>query len=364
VKRQWLTLFLLFAVIGLLRAQETVIAPDTPVNDDILHQWLHSGDPRLIAWAADFARRTRDAKIIGEMPGLLEHWNNMPPAYGGDEAQEEQRRAMDALLDALIQENAVVPIPAISAVARPFPTQAAILIGRLPLAESRDTLRGWIFGPTETSDMLARVASMILAKDPGTNGWWDGQFLGFVAATVAASEERLEITVRAASKKEPGTGIGVCGDGATTPIVPGWPAVFTYYIQENRPQANVLVVDLDGDDIGAIRYQENFGYGECGDPPGFEPLDRYTRHRLLAYWLGVPDSKMSWQPVSSFTIIWAGKAAYEQRLGEIVATESGKLRATTQALHRRGLLYDDEAATVSPQLVVHVECKMDPCPLK
>jgi hypothetical protein len=42
------------------------------------------------------------------MPELLEHWT-MPPDYGGDESQAAPRRAVLAILDALIQENAVVP---------------------------------------------------------------------------------------------------------------------------------------------------------------------------------------------------------------------------------------------------------------
>jgi hypothetical protein len=59
---------------------------------------LHSGDPRLIAWAADFARRNHDQKIIGEMPALLEHcpfrW-----AYGGHKSQSVA--AVTAVLDML-----------------------------------------------------------------------------------------------------------------------------------------------------------------------------------------------------------------------------------------------------------------------
>jgi hypothetical protein len=61
---------------GALFAQEPRITPETSVNYGILHPWLHSSDPRLIAWAADFARRTHDAKIVAETPELLEHWRS------------------------------------------------------------------------------------------------------------------------------------------------------------------------------------------------------------------------------------------------------------------------------------------------
>ena len=41
-----------------------------------LDQWLHRGAPAWIAWGADFARRTLDAKIVAEIPALLERWTH------------------------------------------------------------------------------------------------------------------------------------------------------------------------------------------------------------------------------------------------------------------------------------------------
>ena len=108
MKYLWYTPLLLLLMAGALPAQESVITDDTPVDQSTLNRWLHSADPRLITWAADFARRKHDAKIVAEMPELLEHWT-MPPDYGGDEPQAAQRRAVLAILDALIQENADMP---------------------------------------------------------------------------------------------------------------------------------------------------------------------------------------------------------------------------------------------------------------
>lgn len=93
----------LFIVIfaALMTAQEPVITPDTAVDSAALHQWFHSGDPRLIAWAADFARRRHDAAIIAEMPDWLED-TAIPLGYGGDDRQAAQRRAVLAVLDTLV----------------------------------------------------------------------------------------------------------------------------------------------------------------------------------------------------------------------------------------------------------------------
>jgi hypothetical protein len=64
-----MTLFLLVLATA-LNAQEPVVTTETAVDNAILHQWLHSGNPRLIAWSSDFARRTHAAEIVAEMRGL------------------------------------------------------------------------------------------------------------------------------------------------------------------------------------------------------------------------------------------------------------------------------------------------------
>lgn len=328
----------------------------------MLEQWLHSGDPRLIAWAADFTRRIPDPKILAEMPDLLVHWN-MPPAYGGDETQIAQRRAIFAILDALIQTNAVVPIPAINAIAPNFPVQAAILISPHPLAESRATLDDWTLGSTgPLAKLLARIASMMLAKDPkGSQSIWNRDLVGFVANVVAASEVELRVTISSTNTVEEGGISGGCGDSFGHNVSPGWPVVYAYDLVENDPQVTTpVLIELDGDRIVSRRAPENGGWGNCY---GVKWLDPTTRHRLIAHWLGVADKDMSWQPVEPRTIVWAGKANYERQLGAIIESQREKFRATVRALHQHGYLTEAEAATVAPRLIIVVKCDMDPCPL-
>ena len=157
---------LVFALAAVVRAEEPTITPETPVDSAALHRWLYSGNPRLIAWAADFAHRNHDATIVAEMPQWLEKWP-MPPAYAIANRAAEQERALSArpvlaVLDTLIQENAQVPISAISAVAASFPTQAAILISRHSLSESRYTLDQWI---SRGEPSLIRLATLLFAKN-------------------------------------------------------------------------------------------------------------------------------------------------------------------------------------------------------
>jgi hypothetical protein len=278
-----------------------------------------------------------------------------------------QRRAVVAVLDTVIQENAQVPVSAIAAVAEFFPNEAAILIGRLPLSESSATLEDWTYGATGTwtGRTLARIASMLLAKDPGSSHrlFWDRDHrqVGFVASVVAASEQELQITVASAETVYERTGASACGDSMGSKLSPGWPQVYAYALVENDPQTTApIVVDLGGDRIVSVRIKENGGWGSCY---GVQWLDPSTRHRLIAHWLGVKEKNMPWQPVEGFTIVWTDKAAYQRQLGEIVEAQREKLRATVEALGQRGLLTESEAAMVAPRLIITVQCQIKPCPL-
>jgi hypothetical protein len=362
MKRLWRVLLFLLIVVTSLSAQEPVMTPETPVAQATLLRWLHGTDPRLIAWAADFARRKHDATIVAEMPQLLEHWA-APQNYGGDATEGAQRLAMLSLLDALIQENVQVPIPAIEAIAPSFPPQGAILIGRLPLSLSRSTLNDWTYGATGNwrGRTMARIASMMLAKDPlPSTVIWNENLIGFVASVVDASEDDVSISVRVSESVAPGFGSGACGDSLGHMLTPGWPQVYTYGLEEatERKVSGQVIVDLDGDQIFSERFRENEGRGSCG---GVEALDPATRHRLIAHWLGVPDREMSWQPVDSFTIVWSDETAYRARLGEIVESERRKLYGTVESLRHRGLLQEGEPAM--PRLEVTIRCDMTPCPL-
>lgn len=280
--------------------------------------------------------------------------------------------ATSAVLDTLIQENANVPIAAINTVAVSFPAQAAVLMGRHPLSESRPTLEQWARGAGNTGERaqraLARVALMMLAKDPGPSaGFWYGDAftpLGLVGSVVAASQVKLQITINSDGKAPSLRGGAACGDSAALKPSPGWPPVYSYELLQQKPVPGMLsVVELNGDEILAWRNESNGAAHTGCHGSGWLDSD-YIFHELITYWLGVKVTGMTWWPVQNFGIKWTSKAAYQQRLGEIVESEREKLRATVAALQQRGFLTADDAATVTPKIVVSVECELKPCPLK
>lgn len=367
---QWTLLILVFAAIASF-AQQPVIAADTPVDTSTLHQWLHSGDPRLIAWAADFARRNHDATILAEMPDWLEHWPMLPPFRPPEwESRRQNWLATATVLDALIQDNASVPLSAVNTVAVEFPIHAAVLISRRSLTETRPVLEQWARGAgahANNQRLLARVALMMLAKDPGpsTGFWYEDAFqpLGFVGSVVDSSQVKLQITVNSSGVAPGLLGGAACGDSMARKPDPGWPAVYDYLVQEPPAVGGVTIVDLNGDRLSAWRYESN-GAGQSGCH-GTGWLDaHYIFHELIAFWLGVKPQDMTWWPVQNFGIKWTSKAAYQQQVGEIIESEREKLRATVATLQQRGFLTADKGAVVMPKIVVTVDCDMKPCQLQ
>ena len=361
---------LLIALVVGLQGQEPVITADTPVDSAMLQQWLHSRDPRLIAWAADFARRSHDADLLAEMPKLLEDW----PAssdFGTSETESVQHRALLAVLDALVQENFQVPVHTIETIAPSFPAQAAILLARHPLTESGRTLDDWYLettGKVWNARTLARIAAMMLAKDPkSSTTFLDSTRVSFVAGVLAASENQLQISIIAKSGVGAGYGGAACGDSFGHRLTPGWPEVYFYDLEEhsdqtqgNEGEGTHVLVELDGDRIVSRRLRENGGWGSCS---AVEPLNASTRHRLIAYWLGVHDCDMTWHPVDTFTIVWTNEAAYKTQLAGIIESQRRKLRHTVEQLRQRDFLTEDEARTISPKMVLTIQCDIDPCPL-
>jgi hypothetical protein len=343
---------ILFALAATLHAQQPVVTPETVATTAQLREWLHSGDPRLIAWSATLAAKAHDGIILIEMPALIEHWT-IPSevSYTLDEPQREQRRAAQAVLDALIQENAPVPVSTIRSVAEFFPAQALILVARLPLADTASLLHDWTYQASGSypGRLLARVAAMLLAKQPTSN---------FIDEILRASMEEISITVTKPGATSGAVGMGsACGDSIGIGVAAGWPEVFTYDLVENDARSHgIPVVNLDRDRIDARRFPENTPWGSCF---GVQYLDAVTRHRLIAHWLGLRPQAMSWQPVVNQTIVWTTRSAYERALGSLLEAEREKLQATVDTLIERGLIKQGNP----PQLRVTIHCDIKPCPL-
>ena len=339
-----------------MNAQEPQVTPDMNVESATLHDWLHSGDLRLVAWAADFAHRRHDDRVLTEIPRLLEHWS-MPPIAGGYEEQAAQRRTVMALLDSLIEEKVQVPIQVINSMAREFPAQSLLLIQqRGPSEGTRSTLLEWAFNDGDgVGDTQSRSAAMILAKSA------DSYFVHEVLKGLVQ-----HVTIRVVA---PGTGygggIGSCGDSGIVPPPPGWPVVFAYGLREENGESStedsnsLPVVRLGNHRVEAYRYAENRGGGGCISSQS----DASFRHELVAYWLGIEPSKMQWQAEQSLDVVWVNKSSFQRELGAFLEEDRVRMSETRRGLVKRGLLDEQDIDGTFPQISLRFECHLTPCPL-
>jgi hypothetical protein len=340
---------LLIAIVGLAsctagHAQGTDITVDTKATPQDIQAWLSSGDPRLVAWGAYFARVNADDHATATMVQLMESWT--APGKDEEQASKEDINAMSDVLDALIVRKRKVSLEALSAIASSFPNQAAILASRLPIAEATPLLLTW-YEKRNSDDhsVLPRIAAMLLSNAPPP---------GFAASVLAESEEDLRIIVLSANY---GVGYGgsigsSCGDGWGVAPPAGWPAVFRYGVEENSPHSHdPVLIRAAGDTITYHRIDTNTGWGSCFDP---RPLTMQTRMGLVVQMLGGDTKKIPWAIERQSSIAFENNAQFLRELQEQINKEEADMQATAEDLFARGFLTRAEADLVRPKLAVTV----------
>jgi hypothetical protein len=337
-----------------LHAQE--ISHSTPASEAQLQDWLESGNPKLISWAATLARERHDAAFIARLPDWL-HRSALITDYEYAPNRRD-RRAYDAVLDALIRgdDTAEVEFLDLQELARVFPAQAFLLINRLPADKQLAILKEWfsLANLSNTRSGIAHLAAMRLAQ-------WPTPVPGFAARILTESEEQLTIILQSRQTKSFGVGIGGCGDSMAQQPESGWPVVYSPTIEEGpNSLSGQPLIALDDDRVSYRWVEENSPGGSCA---GLTGLDQRARHQILAHWLGVRDSAMGWHANMSATIVWSTQKVFKAALGDIVSKQQDAFSATVEGLTQRGLLSKSEASYSRPKLIVRLVCDINPCPI-
>lgn len=339
---------------------------DTKVNANLIETWLHSDDPRMVTFGANFAVENSDDGLVTTMEQMVAQWN---PPQGYSIAAQDQCEAMAEILHALILKKEKVPPEVISSVASSFPDYAIILASRLPRYEAIPLYQSWYEGKGRfpgtiirfdgenhwrtaggNGRMLARVAAMMLSRKPPS---------GFAASILADSVERLVVSVRSDEAAADPCRLGCSqpkqcpGDAENGPPRAGWPPLFQYEVEENYPQpdSDSLLVAAGGDRITFRRAPANWKLASCWAPLS---LNAETRHRLLAQMLGVDEGHMPWQAEKVIALRWENREKFLLELGSQVNFEEAQFRATVQMLFAKGLLTRAEADGTRPKLQIVV----------
>ena len=350
-------------------AQRECLSVGSRLSVEDIQTFLRSGSMDLIAWGAYFAGESSDDGVITTMLQLMDRGvTSFTPAepyrgpYSSCSANVTTEAAMLEILDALIKRRVAVPSEAISAAAASHPAQAFILATRLPPERSRALFEGWYYSARSDYDAnlrqderiligLARLSAMMLAKSPPP---------GFAAHLLASSEERMIVSVTSDKSGFPDPPIGVglsgaCKDNPNYAVPEHFPPIVQYGLEENKPEKDPdfepdhLLVTSGGDRITYRAAPVGMALNVCYPVRALTPE---TRRHLIAEMLRVREDQIPWKARVDVAIRWESRKDFEATMRVTVGTAEEKLRMTTEAMYKMGLLTADEAHVTRPRLTV------------
>jgi hypothetical protein len=311
--------------------------------------WLHSGDPRLVAWGAHDALVMREASLAPDLLALASEWQALSTRSSEDsrpeklsEEQKERRDAMAAVLDTLIQMNVAVPADTLRNLAPDFGNHVAILLARMPSAESESTRLEFFHSPPGDASGLQYVSAALLALHPPA---------GFAGELLAGITVQARIVVLLPNSD--GIGFGHASDcfGVSEEPREYWPMVGRYALSKEKSDGSSTVVG--GIDpiyftrTESTRYLQN----TCGVSVY---LGAEARKRLIAEMLGVAPDDISWQTQTQTSIAFQSLEQFQIDLLAFVAEQQQMYRATAEDLEARNLLGRGGVSESLPRLELKI----------
>jgi len=331
---------------------QTPPAAELP-SEKTIESWLLSGEPRLVAWGAHNTLLAGDKNLIPELLTLASRWQplsrqpfdqTMPDASlpgGLSPEQADQRDAMAAVLDTLIQMKAPVPADTLRSLAPDFGNDVAVLLSRMPAVEAGPLSFDFYRTPTKHAYGLQSVSAALLALHPVP---------GFAADLLA--NIKVEATVIATTPGSEQYGGGRSdGDCAASFEIPrkGWPMTGQYSLSRQQREGAVLLV-AGVDPIYTTRGQSTFYTGDACGMSMYMYLDSGERLRLIAEMLNIPPDPFSWSTTPQTNIPFQSLPQFYDDLMGFIEKQQEQYRATVAALSDRSLLTPAEAEQVLPEL--------------
>ncbi len=353
--RSWLYVGWMVAALACGSHAQTPSNNATIPSESTLETWLSSGDPRLEAWGAHDALVTHDPNLTPYLLSLVGKWQpplqqtsgtspNSDPQLG--QTGLDQREAMAAVLDTLIQMNVPIPADALRTLAPDFSNNVAILLARLPNVDSIPLSFDFYRSPPEHGNALQYVSAALLALHPPP---------GFTADLLARIQVHATLVVVLPGSEVLGLGNGFsCGVPGTGPPRADWPEVGQYVLSKQKGDTASLVVG-GIDPIYATREDSTHHLGEsCGTSRDVY-LGPNERFRLIAEMLGISPDAMQWQTALVKNIEFQSLEQFDAELIALVQVEQQKFRETASALADHGLLLPSEVEDSLPEMELDLQ---------
>jgi hypothetical protein len=316
-----------------------------------IENWLLSGSPRLVAWGAHDALISGDQNLIPDLLSLANRWQPLsretPYTSSSPQLspqQTDERDAMAAVLDALIQMKVPVPSDTLRTLAPDFGNDVAILLSRMPPEEAGPLSLDFYRLQAEHTYSLQYVSAALLALHPPA---------GFTADLLANITVRATIFVVLPGAGPFGTGKSE-GSCLTTSQPPrkDWPVSGQYALSKQKRDGAFLVVagvlPIYATREGSTHYLGD----ECSMARGVY-LGSSQRQQLIAEMLNTPEA-IPWQTDVVTNIEFHSQPEFQNALLAFVAQQQQKFQSTAAALVANNLLTAAEAEQSLPVLELKV----------
>jgi hypothetical protein len=258
--------------------------------------------------------------------------------------QTDQRDAMVAVLDALIQMNVPVPADILRALAPDFGNAAAVLLSRMPPEESGPLSFDLYRSRTEHGYGLQYVSAALLALHPVP---------GFAADLLANVSVQAYVHVVLPGSKPNGMGFSGSCIGPSDGPREDWPMSGQYALSKQKSDGAMLLV-AGIDPIYATRKQSVQYLGDGCSMSWGVSLGPGERFRLIAEMLSIPPEEIPWEICPTTTIEFQSLLQFDNDLLAFVEEQQDKYRATADALAAHDLVTAPEAEQCLPELILHL----------
>jgi hypothetical protein len=341
------------AIAGLTLAVAVYSPAQTPVSNrkapssKTIDGWLSSDNPRLVAWGAYNVLLTRNRHFTPQLLLLASQWQpifsesddvrNKPPS----QEQRDQRDAMAAVVDALVQMGVPVPADTLRALAPDFGNAVAILLSRMPPDESEPLALDFYHTTSHHEYGLQYTSAALLALRPPA---------GFAADLLKSITVHVNVYVYLPGEDHGGHGFA--GDCFREESVArkDWPRAIHYQLsKETKDGAAPIVRGIDP--VYATR-EPGATYIADSCPELY--LGPYDRQRLIAGMLGIDPESMPWHTDSETTIEFISREQFDLELHRFIDEQEKKYQTTAAELADRGFINPLEAEQTTPKLTLAI----------
>jgi hypothetical protein len=311
-------------------------------------EWLHSNDPRHLAWGAWLAKQDRQTSLIPLLNEKVAEYQ--PSEQFSSQAALDRHDSLLAVLDALIALHAAVPAEQAQKLYPEFPAQSLILLVRSPQPDDAALLDITRIAKANWNWL---AAGNVLVKDRPP---------GFAALLLSKFTQHLTISVVDAGMGGfSGGGGSECGFSMRAPKA-SWPAVGLYILSqvpERLPGVNATYL-VGGDTPVYYLRVEPGNYDNPGDDPGYcddGNRDQY-RAQYLAKLMANASPQIKLDPYPYATIVWKEETDFRQQLLTTVEQQRNLFRRALAALQDSArVLTPAETETLKPriEIIIHDE---------